>query len=88
MSLQISLMHVCRDTFRYGLGWQHGYQKTGAVQSTLTTKLKGAWGYNGSYGDYRQNCDSQVGNITFDVADYVIPPQVNCTDMWFNLALE
>ena len=62
---------------RYGIGWQQGYQKTGTVQSTVTTKLKGAWHYDGSYGDYTQNCTSDVEETTFDVADFVIPPQVN-----------
>ena len=47
------------------------------MQSTLTTKLKGAWRYNGSYGDYTQNCGNPVRNVTFDVADFVIPPLVN-----------
>ena len=47
------------------------------VQSTVTTKLKGAWHYDGSYGDYTQNCTSDVEETTFDVADFVIPPQVN-----------
>ena len=47
------------------------------MQSTLTTKLKGAWRYNGSYGDYTQNCGNPVRNITFDVADIVVPPLVN-----------
>ena len=47
------------------------------MQSTVTTKLKGAWGYNGSYGDYTQNCDNPVRNVTFDTADIVIPPVVN-----------
>ena len=63
--------------YSYGLGYQQGYQKTGSVQSTVTTKLKGAWGYNGSYGDYTQNCDNPVRNVTFDTADIVIPPVVN-----------
>lgn len=47
------------------------------VQGTVTTKLKGAWHYNGSNGDYTQNCVGDVEEITFDVADYVIPPQVD-----------
>ena len=70
--------HTCTytHTHRYGIGWQHGYQKTGTVQSTVTTKLKGAWHYNNTYGDYTQNCTGDVEEITFDVADFVIPPQV------------
>lgn len=51
---------------------------TGPVTGTITTKLKGASLYDGRYGDYTQNCDNldNQGNQTFDVGDYVIPPQV------------
>ena len=66
-------LYVCPS---YGIGWQHGYQKTGPVQSTVTTKLKGAWHYNGSYGNYTQNCQGDSEDVTFDVADFVVPPQV------------
>ena len=69
-------LRMYRDCYSYGIGYQQGYQKTGPVQSTVTTKLKGAWRYNGSYGDYTHNCGGYVGNTTFDEADYVIPPQV------------
>ena len=73
----LGLLPLIHTECSYGLGYQQGYQKTGSVQSTLTTKLKGAWRYNGSHGDYRQNCVNPVRNVTFDVADIVIPPLVN-----------
>ena len=78
-----------RDCYSYGIGYQQGYQKTGPVQSTVTTKLKGAWRYNGSYGDYTHNCGGYVGNTTFDEADYVIPPQVkiNLLHMYYWLLI-
>ena len=73
----LGLLPLMHTECSYGLGYQQGYQKSGSVQSTLTTKLKGAWRYNGSYGDYTQNCGNPVRNVTFDVADFVIPPLVN-----------
>lgn len=51
---------------------------TGPVTGTITTKLKGASHYNGSHGDYSKGCTGVNGDIlnrTFDVGDYVIPPQ-------------
>lgn len=58
-----------------------GYQKTGPITGTITTKLKGASFYNGSHGDFSVNCEG-LGEVerTFDVGDYVIPPQV-CSHM-------
>ena len=57
---------------------QKGYQITGPITGTITTKLKGASYYNGSFGDYSEGCTGAQGDInrTFDVGDYVIPPQV------------
>lgn len=51
---------------------------TGPVTGTISTKLKGASHYNGSLGDYSVDCTGINGDInrTFDVGDYVIPPQV------------
>ena len=78
-------LHTWIQFQSYTIGYQRGYQKTGIVQSVVTTKLKGAWRYNGNYGDYTQNCASHVRETTFDVADFVIPPKVNfCTG--FNLS--
>ena len=77
ITCSLGLLPLMHTECSYGLGYQQGYQKTGSVHSTLTTKLKGAWHYNGSYGDYTQNCGNPVRNVTFDVADFVIPPLVN-----------
>ena len=57
--------------------WEKGYQKTGPVQSAVTTKLKGASLFNGSQ-DFMVNCvnESSDDGVVFDVGDYVIPPQV------------
>ena len=63
--------------YRYGIVLQKGYQKFGSVSGIVTTKLKGASLYNGSYGNFSQNCDDDPEDFTFDVADYVIPPQVS-----------
>jgi hypothetical protein len=62
---------------------------TGPVTGTVTTKLKGASRYEGTHGDYSLGCDGISGDInrTFDVGDYVIPPQVMsasaCVGTWW-----
>lgn len=58
----------------WGIILQKGYQMTGPVTGTVTTKLKGAAFYDGSHGDYSEGCNDDI-NRTFDVGDYVIPPQ-------------
>ena len=64
---------------------QKGYQMTGPVTGTITTKLKGASRYNGSHGDYSHGCAGINGDInrTFDVGDFVIPPQVLIVGEWW-----
>ncbi|GFO41280.1 P2x purinoceptor [Plakobranchus ocellatus] len=52
----------------YVIVYQKGYQDTSKVQSAVTTKLKGIAFSN--YSDI-----SSIGERTWDVADYVIPPQ-------------
>ena len=63
---------------RYGIILEKGYQKTGGVAGVVTTKLKGAWVYNGTE-DFTQNCDDPVALTTapWDIADLVIPPEVS-----------
>ena len=67
------------DFCRWGIIYQKGYQITGPITGTITTKLKGASYYNGSLGNFGDGCGEIDGNVnrTFDVGDYVIPPQVN-----------
>ena len=66
------------DCFRYGIILQKGYQVTGPVTGTVTTKVKGASHYEGNFGDYSEGCVGENADInrTFDVGDYVIPPEV------------
>jgi len=46
--------------------WEKGYQETDSVVSSVTTKVKGVTMTN----------TSALGSRIWDVADYVIPPQV------------
>ena len=71
------LLYLC-CCYSWGIVIQKGYQITGPITGTITTKLKGASYYNGSFGDYSEGCTGAQGDInrTFDVGDYVIPPQV------------
>lgn len=46
--------------------WEKGYQETDSVVSSVTTKVKGVIMTN----------TSTLGTRIWDVADYVIPPQV------------
>lgn len=59
----------------FGIVYEKGYQKFGPVAGVVTTKLKGASIYDGSYGDFNPTCNG-TDNFTFDVGDFVIPPQV------------
>lgn len=49
--------------------WEKGYQETDSVVSSVTTKVKGVTLTN----------TSTLGARIWDVADYVIPPQVSIT---------
>lgn len=64
-------------SYRYGIVYEKGYQKAGSVQSIVTTKVKGAYVYNGSE-IYAQNCADPEGicKAPWDVADVIIPPEV------------
>ena len=66
---------VCH-THRYGIIYQKGYQKTGNVAGTVTTKMKGAYLLNDT--DDFDGCGDYFSSPyrVFDPADYVIPPQV------------
>lgn len=55
--------------FRYVLVYKKGYQEFDIIHSSVTTKVKGVAFSNHSN-------DTNVGRRTWDVADYVIPPQV------------
>lgn len=46
--------------------WEKGYQETDSIVSSVTTKVKGVATTN----------TSELGFRIWDVADYVIPPQV------------
>ena len=62
---------------RYSIIYQQGYQKTGSVVGTVTTKMKGAYLIN-NLSNF-DGCDGYFNHsefIVFDPADYVIPPQV------------
>ncbi len=63
---------------RYAIVWEKGYQETDTVTSAALTKLKGV--------QYVNISGVHVPGVTdrvWDVADYVVPPQV-CR-MVFNL---
>ena len=65
---------------RYGIIVQKGYQKTGNVVGTVTTKMKGAYLFNDTSDTSNfDGCDRYFNDspfIVYDPADYVIPPQV------------
>lgn len=56
-------------SFRWVFLWEKGYQETDSVVSSVTTKVKGVALTN----------TSLLGARIWDVADYVIPPQVSVT---------
>ena len=51
--------------------WNKGYQVTDTAVSAVVTKLKGV-----AYTNFT-NLTADLNHRVFDVADYVIPPQVN-----------
>lgn len=55
---------------RYAIVYKKGYQEFDDVQSAVTTKVKGI-----VFSNYSHLPD--IGMRTWDVADYVIPPQVS-----------
>ena len=57
----------------YVILYNKGYQEFEDVESAATTKLKGV-----AYTDMSLHVP-QVAGRTWDVADYVIPPQVRCS---------
>ena len=61
-SLQTRLFSV----HRYVCVWEKGYQDTDSILSSVTTKVKGIAVTN----------TSELGLRIWDVADYIIPPQV------------
>ena len=83
------LLHTCTHTHHthahyythththsWGIIIQKGYQDVGAVKGSVTTKVKGAAFYNGSR-QFMDHCPkSDHPWIVYDVADYIVPPQV------------
>ena len=67
-SLKFNLSNVF---YSYAILWQRGYQEFDNVVSGLTTKLKGV-----VYSNYSYLRTPELNHRIFDVADYVIPPQV------------
>ena len=70
-------MHIY--THRYGIIYDKGYQKSGSVSGTVTTKMKGAYLFNNS-DEFMDGCEDYFNLSSFSVydpADYVIPPQVS-----------
>ncbi len=57
--------------YRYAIVWKKGYQETDLVVSATTTKLKGT-----VYTNYSELGESDLNHRIWDVADYVIPPEV------------
>lgn len=57
----------------YILWYANGCYDIEAVQGTVTTKLKGVDRTNGT------GIFENAGDLTWDEAEYVIPPQVGCT---------
>ena len=69
-----TLLHT--HTHSWGIIIQKGYQDVGAVKGSVTTKVKGAAFYNGSR-QFMDHCPkSDHPWIVYDVADYIVPPQV------------
>ena len=56
-------------TCRYAIVWEKGYQEFDAVESAVTSKLKGVIFTNDS------RLDDKYRRV-WDVSDYVVPPQV------------
>lgn len=58
------LINICEC--RYVCVWKKGYQDTDTILSSVTTKVKGIAFTN----------TTELGGRVWDVADYIIPPQV------------
>ena len=70
------IVHTHTHTHSWGIIIQKGYQDVGAVKGSVTTKVKGAAFYNGSR-QFMDHCPkSDHPWIVYDVADYIVPPQV------------
>ena len=67
---------------RYAIWWEKGYQEFDSVVSSTTTKLKGIAQTN--YTDLKVSLSGGHDGIRiWDVADYVVPPQVHIVKSWF-----
>ena len=55
---------------RYAIVWEKGYQEMDPVVSVALTKVKGVW-----YTEMKKDMPG-ISNRTWDVADYVVPPEV------------
>ncbi len=60
---------------RYAIVFKKGYQDFEDVQSAVTTKVKGVAFTN-------MTDDPGIGTRVWDVADYIIPPQV-CSSLFY-----
>lgn len=61
--------------YRYVIVYKKGYQEFDDVESATTAKLKGVIYTN--FTNLTGDLDKIINHRIFDVADYVIPPQVN-----------
>lgn len=59
-------LHSLTLEYRYVCVWKKGYQDTDTILSSVTTKVKGIAFTN----------TTELGERIWDVADYIIPPQV------------
>ena len=81
-----TLLYTHTHTHSWGIIIQKGYQDVGAVKGSVTTKVKGAAFYNGSR-QFMDHCPkSDHPWIVYDVADYIVPPQV-CLSVCLSVCL-
>ena len=66
-----AVMWLLYYIFRYAIVWEKGYQEFETVESAVTSKLKGVTFTN------HTGIDPKYQRV-WDVADYVVPPQVLC----------
>ena len=74
MLTSVEIVIKCFTNFRYAIIYKKGYQEFDAVESSATTKLKGVVFTN--FTNMTPEHDKIYNHRLFDVADYVVPPQV------------
>lgn len=64
--------------FRYAIIYKKGYQETSPIQSAVISKVKGVSYTNFSDDEFQPGIPhKEMYNRIWDVADYVVPPDVS-----------